>query len=130
MGRPIDLNLTREAVAKKGGSARRAHPKPDPTVVIRVVSSYFKTTPEALASRSRRRGVLVPRQLAMYLCRRYTDASLGEIGRAFDRDHPSVKNAVARVERQILERAPMRYQVEALCEALDSVGRESSKHSD
>jgi chromosomal replication initiation ATPase DnaA len=50
----------------------------------------------------------------MYLCRRYTDASLTRIGRAFDRDHPAVGNAIASVERRILERAPLRYQVEAL----------------
>ena len=37
-----------------------------------------------------------------------------EIGRAFKRDHPAVKNAIARVERQVLERAPLRYQLEAL----------------
>jgi chromosomal replication initiator protein len=63
--------------------------------------------------------VLLPRQLAMYLCHRYTQASLTEIARAFDRDHPSVSNAISVVERGILERAPLRYQVEALTAKLE-----------
>jgi chromosomal replication initiation ATPase DnaA len=57
----------------------------------------------------------------MYLCRRYTDASLVDIGRALGRDHPSVRNAVSKVERAVLERAPLRYQVEALVRKLDDL---------
>jgi chromosomal replication initiator protein len=71
--------------------------------------------------RSRRRDVLLPRQLAMYLCHRYTDASLSVIGSALGRDHSAAANAVRKVERQILESAPLRYQVEALCSRLDGM---------
>ena len=74
-----------------------------------------------MSGKSRRKQVLVPRQLAMYLCCRYTDASLADIGRAFERDHPSVRNAITKIERAILEKAPLRYQVEALVEQLDRV---------
>ncbi|MCZ6782454.1 MAG: hypothetical protein O7G30_04005, partial [Proteobacteria bacterium] len=112
--------LTLEALAKKCGTAPGLE-RPDPATVIGVVTSFFKTTPAALASRSRRRDVLVPRQLAMYLCRRYTDASMAEIGRALGRDHPAVRNAVDRIERAMLERAPLRYQVEALSQRLDQI---------
>ncbi len=76
MKRSIDRDLARETVEKKCGKLSRGVCKPDPGTVIRVVACFFKTTPEALASRSRRRDVLVPRQLAMYLCRSYTDASM------------------------------------------------------
>ena len=90
------------------------------------VALFFGMSPEALAARSRRRDVLVPRQLAMYLCRRYTCLPLGEIARAFDRDHPAVSNAVKVVERRILERAPLRYQVEELSARLDRLERRSA----
>jgi chromosomal replication initiation ATPase DnaA len=55
----------------------------------------------------------------MYLAHRYTEASMTEIGRALGRDHPSVRNAVSRIERLVLENAPLRYQVEALSERID-----------
>ena len=115
--RKIDVKLTEEALATKTGIEARA-PRLSCGAVIHTVARFFQTTPEAMASRSRRRDVLVPRQLAMYLCHRYTDATLAEIGRALGRDHPAVGNAIRRVEREILERAPLRYKVEALCERL------------
>ena len=119
--KPIDLALTREALKKKIAAPepeKRALGVPD---VLQTVAGFFKTTPEAMASRSRRRDVVVPRQLAMYLCRRYTHASLSEIGTSLGRNHPAVRNAITRTERSILERAPLRYQVEALTDRLDEL---------
>ena len=59
----------------------------------------------------------------MYLCCRYTDAPQAEIARAFGRHHPSVANAERRIERAILERMPLRYQVEELSARLDRLRR-------
>jgi chromosomal replication initiator protein len=115
--RPIDLELTEAAVKKV---ALPEAPGGGLTLdsVIETVCVFFGVTPAQLRSRSRKRSVLVPRQLAMYLCRRFTEASLTEIGRALNRDHPSVRHAVEVVERAILERAPLRYQVEELASRL------------
>ena len=118
--RPVDRELIEAALRKLGpgeGLPDAARPVTPPEV-IEVVAAFFGTTPEAMASRSRRRDVLLPRQLAMYLCRRFTEASFSEIGRSLGRDHPSVRNAVSSMERRILERAPLRYQVEALSDRL------------
>ena len=52
----------------------------------------------------------------MFLCRRFTDASLVEIGRAFGREHSAVRNAIRAVEKRTTERAPARYQLEAVSE--------------
>jgi chromosomal replication initiator protein len=120
LGRPIDLELTRDAIELKSGESSVLPPRSiTPAEIVRIVAAFFGRRPEALASRSRRRDVLVPRQLAMYLAHRYTDAPLSEIGRALGRDHPAVRNAIQRIERQVLESAPLRYQVEALSERID-----------
>jgi chromosomal replication initiator protein len=121
--RPIDVELTLVALRKLAPipAARRALELGD---VVVAVAAYFKQPPDALAARSRRRDVLLPRQLAMYLGHRYTSASLSEIGAALGRDHSAAANAVRKIERRILEHAPLRYQVEALCARLDGqVGR-------
>lgn len=120
MKRTIDLELTRESLART--LPRPARPRPSPNAIIKAVANFFQTSPDVLASRSRRRDILVPRQLAMYFSHRYTDASLSQIGHALGRDHPAVRNAITRVERAMLERAPLRYQVEALSERLDQLG--------
>ena len=89
----------------------------------------FKTSTASLAARTRRRDVLVPRQIAMYLCTRYSDESLHRIGQLFGRNHTAVANSVRAVERGLLERAPLRYKVEALIARLDSLaGKGSRKH--
>ena len=120
LGRTIDLDLTQEAVAMKSGAGSSLAPKTIAvSEIVRIVAAFFGKRPEALASRSRRRDVLIPRQLAMYLAHRYTDASFTEIGKGLNRDHPAVRNAIQRVERLVLENAPLRYQVEALSERID-----------
>ncbi|ETW93917.1 MAG: hypothetical protein ETSY2_50570 [Candidatus Entotheonella gemina] len=51
-----------------------------------------------LRSKDRRRAVAFARQVAMYLCRELTDASLPEIGRAFGgKDHSTVLHACAKI---------------------------------
>jgi chromosomal replication initiator protein len=117
--KPIDRALTAEALAKQGADRPESLPQLEIAGVVKLVASSFQTTQEEMSSKSRRKQVLIPRQLAMYLCRRYTDASLADIGCAFGRDHPSVRNAISKIERAILEKAPLRYQVEALVEKLD-----------
>jgi len=128
LGRPIDLELT-EAALHKLSPTQSAAPMLELRAIVETVASFFRTTPGAMASRSRRRDVLVPRQLAMYLCRRYSDAPLTAIAQAFGRDHPAVSNAVRVVERRILEHAPLRYQIEALSARLDALQRRSGRIS-
>jgi chromosomal replication initiator protein len=119
----IDLALT-EAALRKIADPRPQIRRLDSRTVMEVVAAFFRTTPEVLTSRSRRRDVLVPRQLAMYLCRRFTDEPVGVIARSFGRNHTAVANAEKVIARDVLERAPLRYQVEALSERLDQLERE------
>ena len=123
--RPIDEELTRGALHKL--APRCESRSLDPTEVLEVVAAFFRTRPETLAGRSRRRDVLWPRQLAMYLCARYTDAPQNAIGRLLGREHTAVRNAVRVVERTILEHAPRRYQVEALSARIDALIREQRR---
>jgi chromosomal replication initiator protein len=120
--RPIDLELTEQALAKV--SALRI-PKRRLAIdtIIEAVAKLYETTPAALASRSRRKDVTIPRQLAMYLCRNYTQQPASAVARAFGRKHPSVSNAEKVVEQQVLVSAPFRYKVEAISARLDELER-------
>jgi chromosomal replication initiator protein len=119
--RPIDLELT-EAALRKLGRCDTKRPL-DVQLVISTVGAFFGLQPSDLAARSRSRRVLRPRQLAMYFCHRYTSASLPEIGRALGRAHPAVRNAIEMIERAVLERAQLRYQVEELASRLEALRR-------
>jgi chromosomal replication initiator protein len=119
--RPVDLELTELALRKV--EPRALGRALSPEEVVKVVAAFFQTTPEALAQRSRRRDLAQTRKLAMYLAHRYTDASLAAIGHSLGRRHSSVRNAIASMERAILERAPLRYQVERLTERIEGLRR-------
>ena len=124
----IDLALTEGALRKIADPCPQIRRLTSRTV-IEVVAAFFRTTPETIVSRSRRRDVLVPRQLAMYLCRRFTNEPVNAIARSFGRNHTAVTNAEKVIARDVLERAPLRYQVEALSERLDQLEREARSGS-
>lgn len=64
-----------------------------------VVARHFSLPAASLASRSQRRRDVLARQVAMFLARQYTGASLAEIGRHFgNRRHATVQSAVLRVQ--------------------------------
>ena len=68
------------------------------------VATFYRITLADLRGLSRQRSVLYPRQIAMFLCRRLTEASLPEIGRAFGgRDHTTVLHAVDKITRELAQ---------------------------
>ena len=72
------------------------------------VGGYFQMEPRQLQSRRRYRGVLVPRQIGMYLARQLTALSLEQIGAYFGgRDHTTVLHACRKVERALTEDAAL-----------------------
>ena len=114
LGGAITVALATEALAAVGVSSG-GHTLG--AIMSRVARTYGVELDD-LRSRSRRQRVSRPRQFAMYLCRRYTPASLKEIGRAFERDHTSVMYAVDVVEKRVLEQPQLRYELEALVKQL------------
>ncbi|MGF1509017.1 MAG: chromosomal replication initiator protein DnaA [Myxococcota bacterium] len=67
-------------------------------VIIKTTAQHFDVKVQDIKSSKRARAVSVPRQVAMYLCRKHTDASYPEIGRALGgRDHTTAINAFRRM---------------------------------
>lgn len=71
----------------------------DPQEIVRVVAEHFGLRPEDLVGGGRRKEVVLPRQMAMFLVRELTRASLSEIGQLFGgRDHTTVLYAIQKVQ--------------------------------
>jgi len=67
--------------------------------IIDRVARYAGASREDMLGPSRRQPLARHRQIAMYLCREYTDLSLPRIGRAFgDRDHTTVIHAIDKIK--------------------------------
>ncbi len=65
--------------------------------VVRAVAKYYGVSLGDIVSSRRARGLIRPRQVAMYLARELTGHSLPAIGRVLDRDHTTVLHGCRRI---------------------------------
>lgn len=105
-GRPLDADLAEEVLGSlyPASQARAGSGHQPPTIarIKQAVCEQFGLTAEELDSASRAARIAKPRQLAMYLARMHTKASLPAIGAAFGgRNHTTVMHAVKKVEAQL-----------------------------
>lgn len=67
------------------------------------VAHYFNISPNDLESKSRKKELVIPRQLAMYISKELTNATLETIGKHFGgRDHTTVLHSINITERNLL----------------------------
>ena len=121
-GGELTPDLADEVLAKLYPGATRAGTRPGPPTIERiqdVVCEAFSLTREQLLSASRAARVAGPRQVAMFLAREHTQASLPAIGEAFaGRNHTTVMHAVKKVRERIETDDEMRETVRALTSSL------------
>ena len=98
-GRPIDIELTREALRDLLVFQERRVTVQN---IQKTVAEYFKMRVSDLHSKRRNRQITRPRQIAMALSKELTSMSLPEIGDAFGgRDHTTVLHAQRKVKELI-----------------------------
>ena len=82
-GNKMDISIVQSILENE-------HPaRIDPGHVQDITAKYFNISPSDLLSRNRQRKISYPRQVAIFLTRKYTDLSLEEIGKAFGNKHHS-----------------------------------------
>jgi len=70
----------------------------------RAVASHYKLTVEEMKSKNNARAVSLPRQVAMYLCKRLTKHSYPEIGREFGgKHHTTVMHSFDKIDSLVKE---------------------------
>jgi chromosomal replication initiator protein len=83
-----------------------------PGKIIELVAKEWQVSPEALVGRDRSQKVAQPRQVAMYLLRKETDASLPQIGEVLGgRDHTTVMYAIDKIASDIETKTDLRKRV-------------------
>lgn len=92
-GLPIDYELVKKILS---------HHETQTTIsieeVMKLVADHYKVRVLDLKSSTRAKPIVVPRQIAMYLIKKFLDKSLVDIGKAFGgKDHTTVMNALQRV---------------------------------
>ncbi|HEX8208166.1 MAG TPA: chromosomal replication initiator protein DnaA [Solirubrobacteraceae bacterium] len=126
--RPLTADLADEVLSNLYPSAPKPGTRPQAPTIERiqdVVCEHFSLTREELLSGSRAARVSWPRQLAMYLSREHTEASLPAIGAAFGgRNHTTVMHAVKRTEERMTADGDAYDAIQAVTTQLRADGRD------
>ena len=109
-----DMSLVREVLDGLIDSPVQINGK----VIRDLVGCRYNVSVEDLKSRSRKRSITFPRQIAMYLTRKYTDHSLADIGALYNRDHSTVLHAVKVITRDRSQKNSIREQIDILSREL------------
>jgi chromosomal replication initiator protein len=105
---PIDMALAETVV----GRLVQLHPKTYlPSDIIAAVCQTMKLSEQVITARTRQREAVKARNLVMYLIKKYTDSSLGEIGKYVHRDHATVAHSLNMIEAQMGYDAVLRQEV-------------------
>lgn len=116
-GKPITLAMAEELLTDLGARVTR---RLTPDSILSSVCDAFHASERELRGPRRHRHVTVPRQVAMYLIRELTDASLPAIGELFGgRDHTTVINALKRIEQLRAADPGLRHRMDTLRKRLE-----------
>jgi chromosomal replication initiator protein len=84
-------------------------------MVQKVVSTFYNIKISDLKVKRKYKAYVIPRQVAMYLSRKLTNASLLEIGEKFGgKDHSTVLHSIKKVEERMSKETPFKEMIENL----------------
>ncbi len=87
--------------------------------IQKFVAEYYQLKLSELKSRNNSKSVAMPRQVAMYLCKSLTHASLPEIGRSFGgKHHSTVIHSIKKVEEMRKKSGDFNKQVTTLMDSI------------
>src|SRR5438876_3118750 len=115
-GREMSVDLAQEVLADLWGNEEKIITIEQ---IQRSVAEFFGVKFSDFKAKNRTRAVAFPRQIAMYLARQLTHASLAEVGRAFGgKDHTTVLHAVAKIQALLQEDPKLRKTVDGLIQGI------------
>ncbi|MBO6133437.1 MAG: chromosomal replication initiator protein DnaA [Lachnospiraceae bacterium] len=107
----ITLKTAQEAIADMITADQPQ--KITPKMVIDEVAKFFRIGADDIISQKRNKEIVLPRHVAMYLCREITDAPLSEIGKVMgNRDHTTVIHGHSKVEKDLSTNKQLQSDVE------------------
>ncbi len=89
-------------------------------LIVEVVAEHFGITPEDIMSKRRNTEYVLPRQICMYLCRKYTDDSLQSIGKAVGKkDHTTVIHGIEKITEDIEKNDELKGKIDIIIKKLN-----------
>lgn len=117
VNREITLDMAKDAIKKyRTTSAVKII---TPEMIIKSVSSVFRIKEEDITSKRKTKDIVVPRQIAIYLCKSLTELSYNKIGEYFGgKDHSTIIHAIKKAESFIEEDSDIKEKIEKITQDL------------
>ncbi len=116
-GLPLSIDTAKAALANLSTDGRER--RVNIGEVLAAVAEYYRIPEDDLRGKQRDKHIVVPRQVAMYLMRQETEASLFEIGQSLGgRDHSTVLHGCEKITREVNENSSLRKEVLAIRQQL------------
>src|SRR6266700_4956851 len=113
----LTIDVARTAMSSLGNDTRET--RLDSKQIVQAVAEYYQISLDAMCGKQRDKHIVMPRQIAMYLLRQETEASLLEIGQLFGgRDHSTVLHACEKIDREVNINPSLRREIVAIREQL------------
>ncbi len=113
----LTMDVARAAMSSLGNDARES--RLTSMQIAEAVAEYYHVSLDEMCGKQRDKHIVTPRQIAMYLMRQETQASLLEIGQLFGgRDHSTVLHACEKIERDVNLNPALRREIVAIREQL------------
>jgi chromosomal replication initiator protein len=113
----LTIEVARAAMTSLGNDSRES--RLSIKQIAAAVAEYYHLSLEDMCGKQRDKHIVMPRQIAMYLMRQETQASLLEIGQMFGgRDHSTVLHAYEKIDREININPTLRREIVAIREQL------------
>ena len=91
-----------------------------PNLIISIVSEHYGLKPDDITSKKRNSEFVVPRQVAMYLCRTMTSTSLQGIGKILGKkDHTTIIHGVDKIKKELDTNEELKNQVDIIKKKLN-----------
>ena len=88
--------------------------------IKRFVCKEFSVSEDEIASASRKKRIVKPRQMAIYLSRRYTDQPLQQISRSFNKYHATAIHSINAVEKELNKKGAFSEQMKYLVKRIEA----------
>lgn len=115
-----DVNVTLAEEALKDLISPDANKQITPELIIDIVSEHYNITSQEIISSNKSRNITFPRQICMYLCRKFTELSLAAIGKSIgNRDHTTILHGIDKIEKQVKDDPSLRSTVDLLIKKIN-----------
>jgi len=116
MKQTIDIDLTRSVLVNIAG--RREKTTIDS--IKRLTCQEFSVSEKEIVSGSRKQRIVKPRQIAIFLAKKYTDQPIKKIGQSFNRYHATAIYSINAIEKELSQKGVLFEQLNYLSKKIEA----------